>query len=73
LLPGTLEAFSVPGSLFFRFPGTPAPHFVPGGVQTGRFCTRDLPIKPAKKVQRRTFASGDRAFTILGGMLPVKN
>ena len=24
-------------------------------------------------VQRRTFASGDRAFTILGGMLPVKN
>ena len=24
-------------------------------------------------VQRRTFASGDRVFTILGGMLPVKN
>jgi hypothetical protein len=25
------------------------------------------------KVQRRTFASGDRVFTILGGLLPVKN
>ena len=33
--PGTKAALFVPGTPYFRFPGTPVPHFVPGSILPG--------------------------------------
>ena len=71
LLPGTLEAIFVPGNPLFRFPGTPAPHFVPGSCFPGAKLPQFAPgnlffLSPGAKPP--LFAPGRRRFRVKPGM-----